>query len=318
MKRLETVHADDRARLLRDHRAYFAGERSADADFASARPAVLRPPSYKPPPMGKDVAYLRRNKELKLQRKKKTVDEPWEPDDEKDEGEDKGSAWEDDDEFEVLSSIKYSAQTKTTNKTKTTGKTSGKTKVVAKAKVVEKKKSTNKTPRKRSNKTLAKEAREAAATSKRNTAAKKRQDPANDDQQAGKKAKDAALEQPNSTKKRRTSPHTACQSENVSSVECSDSESATQQLLHESVPESEPPTATASNSTEPQTPNVRETLPIPFDALDSDCDADDDETMFDEVLEETDRDETGSASSDDESVVVADDAGEEDVEPQSE
>ncbi|KAF4145084.1 hypothetical protein GN958_ATG05791 [Phytophthora infestans] len=171
MKRLEMVHADDRARLLRDHRAYFAGERSADADFASARLAVLRPPPYKPPPM---------------------VDEPWEPDDEKDEGEDKGSAWEDDDEFEALSSIKYSAQTKTTNKTKTTGKTSGKTKVVAKAKVVEKKKSTGKTPRKKSSKTLAKEAREAAATSKRNTAAKKRQDPANDDQQAGKKAKDAA------------------------------------------------------------------------------------------------------------------------------
>ncbi|KAG1704837.1 hypothetical protein DVH05_004866 [Phytophthora capsici] len=70
-----------------------------------------------------------------------------------------------------------------------------------------------------------------------------------------------------------------------------------------------------SISTGPQTPNVRETLPIPFDALDSDCDEDGDEMMFDEVLTEIDRDETCSASSDDESVVA--DADEEDGEPQS-
>ncbi|KAI9988715.1 hypothetical protein PInf_022173 [Phytophthora infestans] len=268
--------------------------------------------------MGKDAAYLRRNKELisqqlhavavemlagsgkkQLQRKKKTVDEPWELDDEEEEGEDEGTAWEDDDEFEALSPIKYSAQTKTTNKTKTAGKTSSKTKVVVKAKVVEKRKSTGKTPRKKSSKTLGKEAREAASTSKRNTAAKKRQDQANDDQQAGKKAKDAARKHLEDKKQEKA------EDKRVGKKRVAD---AVDQWSSRIRPRSAGPVPML---------RVKAKMSAAWKGLYNmfyACDYDD-EMMFDEVLEEIDRDETCSASSDDESLVVADDA---DEEPQSE
>ncbi|POM59156.1 Hypothetical protein PHPALM_36100, partial [Phytophthora palmivora] len=194
---IAVAHADDRARLLQEHRAFLEGKRDADADFASARPAPKRAPKsivLGHPPMGKDAAYLAQahNKRLVSEQrraiaantlagsgkkklktpKKKVVDETWEPgDDEEEQEEEEDEAdndWEDADEV-VSKKAKVP-------------------KVTAIQKVV----NVPKKPRKKSAKTLAKEAKEAAEAVKRSAASKARQAQASAAQREGKEAKEAA------------------------------------------------------------------------------------------------------------------------------
>ncbi|POM60052.1 hypothetical protein PHPALM_31141, partial [Phytophthora palmivora] len=192
---MAAAHADDRARLLQEHRAFLEGKRDADADFASVRPAPKRAPKsivLGHPPMGKDAAYLAHHKrfvseqrraiaaktlagsgkkKLKTPRKK-VVDETWEPGDDEEEQEDEedeaDNDWEDADEV-VSKKAKVP-------------------KVTAIQKVV----NVPKMPRKKSAKTLAKEAKEAAEAVKRSAASKARQAQVSAAQREGKEAKEAA------------------------------------------------------------------------------------------------------------------------------
>ncbi|KAG2882222.1 hypothetical protein PC129_g18098 [Phytophthora cactorum] len=55
--RIAGVHAEDRHRLMKEHRDFVNGTRVEDANFTSARPQSTSIPDPRRPPMGKDAAY---------------------------------------------------------------------------------------------------------------------------------------------------------------------------------------------------------------------------------------------------------------------
>ncbi|POM69905.1 Hypothetical protein PHPALM_13765, partial [Phytophthora palmivora] len=151
---MAAAHADDRARLIQEHRAFLEAALVSEQRRAIAAKTLAG--------SGK--------KKLKTPRKK-VVDETWEPGDDEEEQEDEedeaDNDWEDADE--VVSK-----------------KAKG-PKVTAIQKVV----NVPKKPRKKSAKTLAKEAKEAAEVVKRSAASKARQGQASAAQREGKETKEA-------------------------------------------------------------------------------------------------------------------------------
>ncbi|KAG3088360.1 hypothetical protein PI124_g17751 [Phytophthora idaei] len=61
--RIVGVHAEDRPRLMKEHRDFLNGTRVEDANFTSARPQSTSIPDPRRPQMGKDGAYLLANKQ---------------------------------------------------------------------------------------------------------------------------------------------------------------------------------------------------------------------------------------------------------------
>ncbi|KAG3183488.1 hypothetical protein PC128_g14164 [Phytophthora cactorum] len=274
-ERLTQVHVGDRIRLLQEHRAFIRGERPTDTDFSSARPASSGPlrNQARPRPIARQSAE---------------VEELDDDDDEKDEDEEEDESWDAEDELESA-----------TGK----GKAKAKAKRVVKSKKVVKS-ATGAKPRKKSAATLAKEARVAAAAAKRSAAAKARQDQASDAQNKGKEAKKAArkrleeakgkkrmadTEAPAEPKKRRTFPHETTQGGCDSSTESPSLDRSTADATHSSTPE---PAQTHAAQTTPGASIVQPLVgPVPAadegsgDALDSECDEEEEEMMFDYVNE---------------------------------
>ncbi|KAG2922675.1 hypothetical protein PC114_g5121 [Phytophthora cactorum] len=272
-ERLTQVHVGDRIRLLQEHRAFIRGERPTDTDFSSARPASSGPlrNQARPRPIARQSAE---------------VEELDDDDDEKDEDEEEDESWDAEDELESA-----------TGK----GKAKAKAKRVVKSKKVVKS-ATGAKPRKKSAATLAKEARVAAAAAKRSAAAKARQDQASDAQNKGKEAKKAArkrleeakgkkrmadTEAPAEPKKRRTFPHETTQGGCDSSTESPSLDRSTADATHSSTPE---PAQTHAAQTTPGASIVQPLVgPVPAadegsgDALDSECDEEEEEMMFDYV-----------------------------------
>ncbi|KAG1703908.1 hypothetical protein DVH05_006915 [Phytophthora capsici] len=70
---LQGRSADERERLQKEHKAYLAGERDQDVDFDKEPAPTLptrRPTLHRPPPLGKDFAYLQAQKRLISQRRR--------------------------------------------------------------------------------------------------------------------------------------------------------------------------------------------------------------------------------------------------------
>ncbi|KAG3180527.1 hypothetical protein C6341_g6876 [Phytophthora cactorum] len=157
-------------------------------------------------------------------------------------------------------------------------------------------------PRKKSAATLAKEARVAAAAAKRSAAAKVCQDQASDAQKKGKEVKKAARKRLKEAKgkkrmadtkasaepkKRRTFPHETTQGGCDSRTESPSSDRSTADATHSSTPE---PAQTHTAQTTPGASIVQPLVgPVPAadeesgDALDSECDEEEEEMMFDYV-----------------------------------
>ncbi|KUG01246.1 hypothetical protein AM587_10004110 [Phytophthora nicotianae] len=71
LSRLNNVQSDeDRVRLSREHKQFLNGERSTDADFATAPQTPRLARVLRPPPMGKDAAYMLANKRLASEMRK--------------------------------------------------------------------------------------------------------------------------------------------------------------------------------------------------------------------------------------------------------
>ncbi|KAG3121270.1 hypothetical protein PI125_g393 [Phytophthora idaei] len=151
--------------------------------------------------------------------------------------------------------------------------------------------------RKKSAATLAKEARVAAAAAKRSAAAKARQDQATDAQKKRKEAKKATrkrleeakadTEAPAEPKKRCTFPHEMTQGGCDSSTESPSPDRITVNATHSSTPE---PAQTHAAQTTPSASIVQPLVgPVPAadegggDALDSECDEEEEDMMFDYI-----------------------------------
>ncbi|EGZ29521.1 hypothetical protein PHYSODRAFT_376373, partial [Phytophthora sojae] len=66
LQRLEGRSAGERRRLQKEHTDFLAGRRDTDADFGDdcSSPPARTPRPYVPPPMGKSVSFMERQKQL--------------------------------------------------------------------------------------------------------------------------------------------------------------------------------------------------------------------------------------------------------------
>ncbi|KAE9360378.1 hypothetical protein PR003_g223 [Phytophthora rubi] len=337
-ERLEGVRHEDRVRLIAEHHTYLAGNRTSDVDFSSARPDPPGPSRVaiaRAPQMGKDAAYLQRHKQIlsqqrrdvaaktlvgsgkkRLVQRKTTLDESWSPGDETEENDDDDKddeAWDGEDELAApqtaltTKAAKASGEPKPADKSKParTPKTVART-PETNARVASKK------PRKKNSRTLAKEAREALEAATRAAAAKRRQDQALENQREGKKSKIAARQRliearkkkgkanPNkrpagseasasSPKRRRASLHVAGASGNAESSSLDSQALMLNQRRvsrRKDVPRAPGGTFSVAESDE--------------DALNLDCDEDEEEMTFEEVPADDDHEVPAEISMDDE------------------
>ncbi|KAG6949424.1 hypothetical protein JG688_00014632, partial [Phytophthora aleatoria] len=166
MKRLQAFHVGDRPRLMMEHHAFLAGERSTDADFTTAEPATVateRPAAplapearlNRPQPMGKYAAYLLRNKQLLSQQRRAVAAKTLAGSGKKRLMQKKKQSTRPGDQATRIRMTKKKKKMETTKNVK--GKAVGKAKAASKAPA--KASSAFKKPHKKSTKTLAKEAR---------------------------------------------------------------------------------------------------------------------------------------------------------------
>ncbi|ETP27919.1 hypothetical protein F442_22796, partial [Phytophthora nicotianae P10297] len=318
LSRLNNVQSDeDRVRLSREHKQFLNGERSTDADFATAPQTPRLARVLRPPPMGKDAAYMLANKRLASEmrkaiaantvagsgkkaiekKKKKEEDEAWAP------GDDEADDDNDDSVFEEAGLNDEDSEAEDVGQK--VSKTAAKTKAAAKNLTA---KITSKKPRKKSSRTLAKDARIAEAAAKKCAAAKKRQDRASAAQRAGKDAKEAALLRLGAAtnkklnagnedvSKRRTSLHEPLPLGGMDSSERSEVPSV-------DIPAALPPpdavpppvlddetTATDDHGFDGSNIDGLDPNYNDLEALNSDCDDDEDEMTFDESVANNDPD----------------------------
>ncbi|KAG3120997.1 hypothetical protein PI125_g709 [Phytophthora idaei] len=318
--RIAGVHAEDRPRLMKEHRDFLNGTRVEDANFTSARPQSTSISDPRRPPIGKDASCLLTNKQhaadtrravagkavagsgkKRLVQKKQVDNDLWSDDDGDEDYIEEDVVEDEDDEDEAIAEQTVAA------KTPTPRKASAKTTVTPTKRVVKK-------PRKKSSRTLAKEAREASV--KKVAAATRRQSEVSASQRAGKEAKQAArkrLEEagdkncngekgsnkrklapcamPSTTKKTRSSPDNAIASDNPDSSmpERDQDESDSRPTSSESPIRTAnttasqgrmPPSATqeAPSAITDSSASVEHESSVPDWSLDSDCD--DEELVF--------------------------------------
>ncbi|KAG2830724.1 hypothetical protein PC118_g355 [Phytophthora cactorum] len=297
--RIAGVHAEDRPRLMKEHRDFLNGTRVEDANFTSARPQSTSISDPRRPPIGKDASYLLANKQhaadthravagkavagsgkKRLVQKKQVNNDLWSDDDGDEDYVEEDVVEDEDDEDEAIAEQAVAAKKPTPRKAST------KTTVTPTKRVVKK-------PRKKSSRTLAKEAREASVAAKKVAAATRRQSEVSASQRAGKEAEQAArkrLEEAGDkncngekgSNKRKSAPSMPERDQDESDSRPSSSESPIRTANTTASQGHMPPSATqeAPSAITDSSASVEHESSVPDWSLDSDCDEDDEELAF--------------------------------------